>query len=95
LSGNHTRIGPLKASTLYLMECLSFPGNSGSPVFFGVKPAENVMSIRIGERIYLAGIIMGSFHNTEFFGYDTFTKQNVGITAVTPAYKLQEFFFLK
>ena len=75
------------------MECLSFAGNIGSPVFFGVKPAENVMSIGIGERIYLAGIIMGSFHNMEVFGYYTFVKQNVGITAVTPAYKLHEILF--
>lgn len=51
-----------------------------------------IRSTRLGS-IYLAGILKGSFHDTEFIGTDTFLKQNVGIAAVTSVYKLQEILF--
>jgi len=79
---------PSKLMDLYLMECLSFSGNSGSPVFFN-------MAIGYLSDIYLAGIVMGSYHNIEIFAYDTFLKQNLGIVAVTPAYKLYDILFSK
>jgi hypothetical protein len=72
-----------KLMDLYLVECLSFGGNSGSPAFF---------NLGIGQvySIYFAGVVIGSFHNTEIFAYDTFLKQNVGIAAIVPAFKLVE-----
>ena len=72
-----------KLMDLYLVECLSFGGNSGSPTFF---------NLGIGQiySIYFAGIVIGSFHNTEIFASNTFLKQNVGIAAVVPAFKLME-----
>jgi hypothetical protein len=33
---------------------------------------------------------MGSYHSTEVLLPDIFSKQNIGIAAVTPAYKLYE-----
>lgn len=44
-------------------------------------------------RIYLAGLIMGSYHHKDFLPYNTILKQNIGITAVMPAYKLHEILF--
>jgi hypothetical protein len=86
---------PVQYSDLYLVECLSFGGNSGAPAFFSVKRGYSAMqpSGVIGEDIYLAGIIKGSFHDYQFFLPDAFLKQNVGITAVTPANKLEEILF--
>ena len=73
---------------LYLLECQSFGGNSGSPVFFHLSPLRNLSQIdRVDPTIYLAGIIMGSFQNTEIY-YDILLRQNMGIAAVTPSYKL-------
>ena len=54
-----------------------------SPTFF---------NLGIGQiySIYFAGIVIDSFHNTEIFASNTFLKQNVGIAAVVPAFKLME-----
>lgn len=77
-----------KQLDLYLLECQSFGGNSGSPVFFHLNPLRNLRQIdTLDPAIYLAGIIMGSFQNTEIY-YDILLRQNMGIAAVTPSYKL-------
>jgi hypothetical protein len=72
---------------LYLIESFSFPGNSGSPVFFDVNKPDRQY------RIYLAGLIMGSYHHTDFLSSNTILKQNVGIAAITPSYKLHDILF--
>jgi hypothetical protein len=70
-----------KLMDLYLVECLSFGGNSGSPAFFNQRFGQTYFT-------YFAGVVIGSFHNTEIFAVDTFLKQNVGIAAIVPVYKL-------
>jgi hypothetical protein len=86
--------GSPRYTELYLMECLSFGGNSGSPVFFYLSPTRKSNVIYIGPaQIHLAGIIKGSFHQTDILGANTFLKQNVGIAAVTPTYKLSEILY--
>lgn len=67
----------------YLIECTSYSGNSGSPVFI----KEYGQQIH---RIDLAGLITGSYNHFETLPYDTILKQNTGIAAVTPSYKLLE-----
>jgi hypothetical protein len=76
---------------LYLVECLTYGGNSGSPVFIykpgipGMKP------------LFLAGVVMGSFNeSSEVKMASSATPvayQNMGITAVVPAYFLHEILF--
>ncbi len=80
---------------LYLMECYSTEGNSGSPVFFRVTPQHETMLIDKSYKTYLAGVLMGSFQDPVFVKtYDERDKgmlsENLGITAVTPAYRLRE-----
>lgn len=88
---------PPKMLDLYLLECQSFGGNSGSPVFFQLNPFRNLGELRQSQ-IFLAGIMMGSFLNgSEIQVFETDTKamslQNIGIAAVVPAYKLHELLF--
>lgn len=84
---------------LYLLECSSFGGNSGSPVFFQLNPLRKPGTLVIGgNTIFLAGVMTGTFLNgTEIQAAETkqslFSLQNIGISAVTPAYKLYEILF--
>ncbi|CAN5829490.1 hypothetical protein BH23THE1_BH23THE1_33160 [soil metagenome] len=71
------------SANFYLIECTSFGGNSGSPVILKQNGAEI-------NQIDLAGLITGSFNQFEKLPYDTILKQNTGIAAVTPSYKLKE-----
>lgn len=71
---------------LYLLECQSYAGNSGSPVFY--QPHAN-------GPILLAGVMKGSFIQTNQITMQDNTPnlisfQNIGIAAVTPARKLQD-----
>jgi hypothetical protein len=90
---------PVKLLDLYLLECQSFGGNSGSPVFFSLHPMRKPGQISLGgPLIFLAGLMTGSFLNgNEVQITDTVAKmislQNIGIAAVTPAYKLHEILF--
>lgn len=72
-------------SDFYLIECTSFRGNSGSPVFFkkSTDPWGSYSYI-------LGGIITGSYHESQMIHSDTILKQNTGIAFITPAYKLLE-----
>ncbi|MCV0430473.1 hypothetical protein [Nitrosopumilus sp.] len=91
---------PPKLVDLYLMECQSYGGNSGSPVFFKLdrfrESSEN--KIKMHEKYYLAGVMTGSFNqsrkieNIETIN-EQFSWQNIGIAAVTPAYKLHDILF--
>ena len=90
---------PVKLLDLYLLECQSFGGNSGSPVFFNLNPMRKPGQLSLGgPLIFLAGVMTGSFLNgSEVQTTDTVAKmislQNIGIAAVTPANKLHEVLF--
>ncbi len=90
---------PAISTELYLVECQSFGGNSGSPIFFNLSPMRKpgVMSVG-GSKITLAGVIKGSFLSANEIGVigkteELYSSENVGISAVTPAYKLKEILF--
>jgi len=86
---------------LYLVECQSFGGNSGSPVFFNLSPTREPGIIAVGgPKISLAGIVKGSFLSTREVVKDAKAKEerlisqeNVGISAITPAFQLNEILF--
>jgi len=90
---------PAKFMDLLLLECQSFGGNSGSPVFYQLNPLRKPGQISMGGPIvFLAGIMAGSFlHGNQIQITDTVANlvslQNVGIAAVTPADKLHEILF--
>jgi hypothetical protein len=90
---------PSKFLDLYLLECQSFGGNSGSPVFFYLNSLRKPEKLQIGSpEIYLAGVMTGSFLNPNpVASIETkesfYSLQNVGIAAVTPCYKLHEILF--
>lgn len=80
------------------MECYSTAGNSGSPVFFRVTPQHETMLISKSYRVYLTGVLRGNFQDSNLIKtYEEDVKgvlaENIGITAVTPAYKLREILF--
>lgn len=87
---------PPKKLDLYLAELQSWGGNSGSPVFFYLSPTRDPGTIVIGNpRLLLAGILMGYYQEEDEIQSIEVTvkqvsKQNVGIAAVVPAYKLYE-----
>lgn len=88
-----------KFMDLLLLECQSFGGNSGSPVFYQLNPMRKPGQISLGGPVmFLAGIMTGSFlHGNQIQITDTVANlislQNVGIAAVTPADKLYEILF--
>ncbi|HOJ33241.1 MAG TPA: serine protease [Candidatus Hydrogenedentes bacterium] len=90
---------PPKFMDLLLLECQSFGGNSGSPVFFQLNPLRKPGQIILGGPvIFLAGIMTGSFlQGSQIQITDMVSNlialQNVGIAAVTPADKLHEILF--
>lgn len=88
--------GLIKYIDLYLMECQSYGGNSGAPVFFYLNPRVRNSTINLEPtRTFLAGIMKGNFNvgnevenvkkEKKLYSY-----QNVGIAAVIPSYKLFE-----
>lgn len=86
---------------LYLVECQSFGGNSGSPVFFYLGATRTPGAIRVGApEVLLAGVMKGSFLSpSEIQVVDTtptpVSVENAGIAAVVPAFKLYEILFSK
>jgi len=90
---------PAKFLDLYLLECQSYGGNSGSPVFFQLNPLRKPGQLSLGGPvIFLAGVMKGSFlTGSEVQIAETnnkiFSLQNIGIAAVTPAQKLHEILF--
>jgi hypothetical protein len=81
---------------LYLIEANSFPGNSGSPVFFQIGADRGTGSLFVGEPILkLAGIMSGCYNDiqpiqTVSVSTNQFVTPNLGIAGVVPSYKLQE-----
>lgn len=86
---------------LYLLETMSFGGNSGSPVFFSQGmdrvPGQIILG---GDEITLAGVMRGNFNEprpgalvqTPNAVLPIFA-QNIGIAAVTPGYLLREILY--
>ena len=87
---------PPQKLDLYLMECQSYGGNSGAPVFFKLDRLRDAGSNTIkGEQYYLAGIMKGYFNATNPIqvtqtDYQLHVTQNIGIAGVVPAFKLYE-----
>src|SRR4029077_13188169 len=88
---------------VYLIETPTYGGNSGSPVFFSlsfelVKPGNIIVAG--SPLIKLAGIMMGYFNEATPIGVIQtptaavpYSRQNIGIAAVTPSYLLYEILF--
>jgi len=86
---------------LYLIESGSFGGNSGSPVFFSLGSDRKPGSLILGPPVIkIAGVMMGSFLDVQPLKVIETAKipvasSSMGISAVTPAYKLHELLFGK
>lgn len=86
---------------LYLMEANSYPGNSGSPVFFHVGDERADGSIVLGGSIIkLAGVLSGTYMDlqpvkTLAVSTNQFVTPNLGIAGVVPAYELKDILFSK
>lgn len=89
---------PLEMVELFLLETMSFGGNSGSPVFFSQGMDRQPGSIVIGsDEITLAGVMRGNFNESRIWELRQTPNavvptyaQNIGIAAVTPGYLLRE-----
>lgn len=82
---------------LYLMEANSFPGNSGSPVYFQIGNERENGSIVLGggPRIKLAGILSGGYLINQRVQIDSVSTNEyvspfIGITGVIPSYELKD-----
>jgi hypothetical protein len=92
---------PLQLAELYLLETMSFGGNSGSPVFFSQGMDRQPGSVILGPPIItLAGVMRGNFNEPRLGALIQTPNaiapvfaQNVGIAAVTPAYLLHDILF--
>ena len=84
---------------LYLIEASVYGGNSGSPVFFRIG-YENPPGVSFGSPpgVALAGVVEGRFNDEVLVktipaGSTNATFPSLGISVVTPAYKLHEILF--
>lgn len=88
-----------KFAHLYLFECHSLGGFSGSPVFFEIDRLNTTGQIHYGNpEIYLAGVMKS--HLSEFMTNpvletkDEIVRElNLGIAGVTPCYLLKEILY--
>ena len=83
---------------LYLAECQSYGGNSGSPVFFYLEATRNPGILAGPPKFLLAGIMQGYFNDAQKVEFiqtqaTPISLQNMGIAAIVPAYKLYEILF--
>lgn len=84
---------------LLLVECSSYGGNSGAPVFYYLGPERNPGSIVVGTPVLkLAGVMMGAYQDVTPVRVLTtspvpVTTSNLGIAAVVPLLKLRELLF--
>lgn len=84
---------------LYLIECASYGGNSGSPVFFYLGPDREFGSLTVGPpQIVLAGVMKGAYQEQSPIQLAETSNipvsiSNIGIAAVVPSYKLKEILF--
>lgn len=81
---------------VYLLEVAAFGGNSGAPVFFSLGSDREPGKFIVGDPLLkLAGVMLGTFQDFQPVGFVQtgavpFSRSNLGIAAVTPAYKLKE-----
>lgn len=87
---------------LYLMEANSYPGNSGSPVFFqiGAERGSSIVISAGGPTIKLAGVMSGCYTDiqpikTVSISTNQFVTPNLGISGVVPSYELKDILFSK
>jgi hypothetical protein len=86
---------------LYLLETMSFGGNSGSPVFFSQGADRQPGSIFLGPpEITLAGVMSGSFNEPRPGNFIQTPNavlpvfaQNIGIAAVVPSHLLRDILY--
>ena len=86
---------------LYLMEANSYPGNSGSPVFFQIGSERGNGSIVLmsgGANVKLAGIMSGCYNDllpiqTVSVSTNQYVAANLGISGVVPSYELKDILF--
>jgi hypothetical protein len=87
---------PPEFAHLYLFECQSLGGFSGSPVFFEIGRLSNTNQIHYGNpEIYLAGVMKGHYNDFILSPVlelkDNILRElNLGISVVTPCYLLRE-----
>ncbi|HZP75842.1 MAG TPA: trypsin-like peptidase domain-containing protein [Pseudolabrys sp.] len=92
---------PAEMVELYLLETMSFGGNSGSPVFFSQGMDRVPGQLTLGaDEITLAGVMRGNFNEPRPGGFMQTPNavlpvfaQNIGIAAVTPGYLLRDILF--
>jgi hypothetical protein len=92
---------PPEMVELYLLETMSFGGNSGSPVFFSQGMDRQPGQIILGtDEIILAGVMRGNFNEPRIGGVIQTPNtvlpafaQNIGIAAVTPSYLLRDILY--
>jgi hypothetical protein len=87
---------------LYLMEANSYPGNSGSPVFFqvGADRGGRLVIMSGGPTVKLAGIMSGCYNDlqpikTVSVSTNQYVTPNLGISGVVPSYELKDILFSK
>lgn len=87
---------------LYLMEANSYPGNSGSPVFFivGADRGGRLVVTPGGPTIKLAGVMSGCYNDiqpiqTVSVSTNQYVTPNLGISGVVPSYELKDILFSK
>jgi hypothetical protein len=92
---------PFGKTDLYLMEANSYPGNSGSPVFFQITYIKLGDIVVGGDPIIkLAGIMSGCYNDlqpvkTVSVSTNQYVTPNLGIAGVVPAYELKDILFSK
>ena len=91
---------PKKELDLYLMECPSYDGNSGSPAFVDLRriPISRLQRIKEHKELYLMGIVKGNFNEGREIKdlkseEEIMYWKNVGVSALIPSYKLREILF--
>jgi hypothetical protein len=95
-----TERGIEQSLDLYLIECQSFGGNSGAPVFFYLDPSRTPGTLVLGRpyHLLLAGIMKGTFLDANEIRVIErspvpFSVENVGIAGIVLAYLLHEVLF--
>lgn len=91
---------PVQLAELYLLETMSFGGNSGAPVFFSLGIDREPGKLYVGTEITLAGVMRGNFNEPRVGTFIPVPNavlpafaQNIGIAAVTPAYLLHDILY--
>lgn len=83
---------------MYLIEANSYPGNSGSPVFFNIGMQRGNIIYMSGATIRLAGIMSGTYNDIQMIqtvsvSTNQFVTPNMGIAGVVPSYELKDILY--